>query len=226
MQSARPTVKARKAPGADAADPDLDGLLERFLAWGNAPTVQGYIDLFAPGGTVFEPGMSAPLSGPGITTMITEVLQLLPDFRFAAVRTARNETTLFVEAYTTATLDTNPIEWTAIYCMDATGDRVARGRRYWDRAVIARALGEDTAPEAPHPSAGPTVVAPCGFATAPTGEWFREWTGTVSPTGTPRDFGMVERYAEGELRYFYNSLLLRAEPTQLMEQHPAGLGNR
>ena len=111
-------------------EPDLDGLLARFTAWGAAPTVEGYVDLFAEGGTVFDSGMAAPLSGPQIEAAITSTLRLLDGFRLEPLRTGRSEDTLYVEARNTARLAGRAIEWDAVYCMTAAGEQVE------DRALV------------------------------------------------------------------------------------------
>ncbi len=46
-----------------------------------------------------------------------------------------------------------------------------------------------------------------GFAAE--GAWFLEWLGTASQTGVSQRFDAMERFANGEVRYFYNTLALR-----------------
>ena len=198
-------------------DPDLDGLLARFTAWGAAPTVEGYVDLFAEGGTVFDSGMAAPLSGPQIEAAITSTLRLLDGFRLEPLRTGRNEDTLYVEARNTARLAGQAVEWDAVYCMTAAGGRVQRGRRYWDQGPVFDLLTGGPAVEVPHPGAGPISLRPVGVGHGTDGAWFREWSGTAAPEGTPLPFDVMERWADGATRWFANSLTLR--PAALAAVH-------
>jgi hypothetical protein len=191
------------------AEPDLDGLLARFTAWGAAPTVEGYVDLFAEGGTVFDSGMAAPISGAQIEAAISSTLRLLEGFRLRPVRTGRSADTLYVEARNTARLAGEPCEWDAVYCMTASGDRVQRGRRYWDQAPVFELLTEGPAVEVPHVDAGPICLQPVSVGHGADGVWFREWSGTVAPEGTPLAFDAMERWAGGASRWFANSLTLR-----------------
>src|SRR4051794_28915919 len=190
-------------------DPDLDGLLARFTAWGAAPTVEGYVDLFAEGGTVFDSGMAAPLSGPQIEAAIISTLRLLDGFRLEPLRTGRNEDTLYVEARNTARLAGQAVAWDAVYCMTAAGGRVRRGRRYWDQGPVFDLLTGGPAVEVPHPGAGPISLRPVGVGHGSGGVWFREWSGTVAREGTALPFDVMERGADGATRCFANSLPLR-----------------
>ncbi len=189
---------------------DLDRLYERFVAWGAAPTVSGYLDLFADDATLFDSGMAAPMPKAGIRALIEGTLALLDGFTFRPVRHGRNDTTLFVEAENRATVNGTPIIWGAVYCMTAHGDRVGRGRRYYDQAAfLAPLTGDAAAPaEAPDPAAGPLSLTPGEVGRADDG-WFREWSGTVAPAGTLVRFDAMERHAGGATVWYGNSLVLR-----------------
>ena len=194
--------------------PDLDGFYRRFTAWGANATVAGYVDLFDPEATLFDSGMPEPLPASGIPALITRTLALVEGFRFEPVRQGRGPLdsradTLYLEARNSAVLGGEPVTWPAVYCVTVRGDRVIRGRRYYDQAAILPAAMAAALPaEEPHPDAGPVSIAPVGVGRADDG-WFREWTGTVAPQGTPVRFDAVERHANGETAWFYNSLVLR-----------------
>ncbi|MEZ5412199.1 MAG: hypothetical protein R2761_29475 [Acidimicrobiales bacterium] len=198
---------------ADPA-PDLDGFYRRFTAWGADATIDGYVDLFDPSATLFDSGMPEPLPASGIRALITRTLGLLEGFRFEPVRHGRSSPehgadTLFLEARNSAVLAGEPITWPAVYAVTVRGDRVLRGRRYYDQAAILPAAMAAALPaEHPHPDAGPVSLRPVSVGMADDG-WFREWTGTVAPQGTPVRFDAVERHAGGETVWFYNSLVLR-----------------
>ena len=185
--------------------PDLDGLLQRFTAWGAGPTVDGYVELFAPDGTLFDSGMDQPLGRDHIRPLITATLQLLDGFRFVPIRHGRNEDTLYVEAQNSATLGGTALAWPAVYCLTAAGDRVARGRRYYDQAPLFPAVGDT--PTEDLTGCGPLSIE---VVTSGSGEgvWFREWVGTAAPTGEPQRFAAMERHSSGATTWFYNSLAL------------------
>lgn len=189
--------------------PDLDGFYQRFTAWGANATVDGYVDLFHPDATLFDSGMPEPLPASGIPGLITRTLALLEGFRFEPVRQGRGPDTLYLEARNSAMLQGEPVTWPAVYCVTVRGDRVLRGRRYYDQAAILPAAMAAALPaEEPHPHAGPVSISPVSVGRADDG-WFREWTGTVAPEGTPVRFDAVERHAGGETVWFYNSLVVR-----------------
>lgn len=198
---------------SDAA-PDLDGFYQRFTAWGAEATVDGYVDLFDPDATLFDSGMPEPLPASGIRALITRTLGLLEGFRFEPVRQGRGGApgavdTLYLEARNSAVLLGEPVTWPAVYCVTVRGDRVLRGRRYYDQgAILPAAMAAALPAEEPHPDAGPVSISPVSVGRADDG-WFREWTGTVAPEGTPLRFDAVERHAGGETVWFYNSLVLR-----------------
>ena len=198
----------------EEAPPDLDGFYRRFTAWGADATVDGYVDLFDPDATLFDSGMPEPLPASGIRALITRTLGLLEGFRFEPARQGRGPLggradTLFLEARNSAVLLGEPVTWPAVYCVTVRGDRVLRGRRYYDQAAILPAAMVAALPaEEPHPDAGPVSIAPVSVGRADDG-WFREWTGTVAPEGTPVRFDAIERHAGGETVWFYNSLVLR-----------------
>lgn len=189
--------------------PDLDGFYRRFTAWGADATVDGYVDLFDPDATLFDSGMPEPLPASGIRALITRTLALLEGFRFEPVRQARSTDTLFLEARNSAVVLGEPVTWPAVYCVTVRGDRVLRGRRYYDQAaILPPAMAAALPPEEPHPDAGPVSIRPASVGTGDD-SWFREWTGTVAPEGTPVRFDAVERHAGGETMWFHNSLVLR-----------------
>lgn len=126
------------ASGLDLAHapPATARCLQRFFRWGAAPTVDGYCDLFAPAGTLLDADMEAPITGAAIRESITRVLVLLPDFRFTPVRVVAEGRHAFVRAANQATLGDRPLAWDAVYALTIAGDRIAKGRRYYDRAAL------------------------------------------------------------------------------------------
>ncbi|MFN0089190.1 MAG: nuclear transport factor 2 family protein [Acidimicrobiales bacterium] len=195
---------------------DLDGFLERFLRWGAAPTVEGYVALFHADATLRDPGGDEPLTGPAIRRSIESVLAAMADFRLTPVRIGRSEDTVFVEATNTGTLAGNPLRWEAVYCIGVRGGHVARGRRYYDRAALYGPL-LPTVVEEPRADAGAIHLEPGVVGHAPDG-WFREWTGTVAMAGAARPFGVVERHAGGEHRWFFDRISLLPAAAALVEQ--------
>jgi ketosteroid isomerase-like protein len=120
--------------------PDVDHFLERFFRFGAAPSVATYLDLFDPDATLFDSGMPRPIRVPEIPEHIEGILRLVPDFHMTPERWRAHGPTLFVEAANQASLAGKPLRWHSVYCMDLTGDRVARGRRYYDRRPLFASL--------------------------------------------------------------------------------------
>jgi hypothetical protein len=123
--------------------PDVDRFLERFSRFGAAPSMATYLDLFDPEATLFDSGMPRPIRVAEIPEHIEGILRLVPDFRMAPERWRVCGTTLFVEAQNQASLAGKPLRWHSVYCMDLTGDRVMRGRRYYDRRPLFAALNAE-----------------------------------------------------------------------------------
>ena len=134
--------------------------LARFVRWGGAPTIDGYCDLFAPRGTLLDADMEAPISGNAIRDSITRVLTLLPDFHFAPVAVVGEGRHLFVRAANRATLGERALAWEAVYALTLAGDRIAAGRRYYDRAALLFETGTFGVAAATSPADRPEVEGP------------------------------------------------------------------
>jgi hypothetical protein len=122
-------------------DADVAAFLERFRAFGAAPGVATYLALFHSEATLFDSGMERPLGVPEIPAHIEGILKLVPDFRMVPERWRARGATLFVEARNAGTLGPAPASWPSVYGMDLRGDRVLRGRRYYDRRPLFARLG-------------------------------------------------------------------------------------
>jgi hypothetical protein len=130
-------------PATTRTNVDVSGFLKRFSRFGRQPTVEGYVDLFEPNGTVQHPGMPRPLSGEQIQKFISAVLALMPDFRLQPVAWCSHGDIVFVEAMTSGSVREAHATWPAIYCVKLNGDRVVTGRSYYDRAgVFSQLQGE------------------------------------------------------------------------------------
>jgi hypothetical protein len=121
----------------------LERFLARFAAFGASPAVSSYLALFHPDATLFDSGMPQPIRVPEIPEHIEAILRLVPDFRMTPERWRERDGTLFVEARNQATLNGAALAWRSVYCMDLAGDRVMRGRRYYDRRPLFAALNPD-----------------------------------------------------------------------------------
>jgi len=136
------------------ADPSLTSAarawLTRFFAWGARPTVEAYCDLFASDGTLLDAGMDRPIAGPEIREAITRILSFVPDFLFSPVQVVHEGAHVFVVAQNRATAMGRALAWDAVYAITLDGDRVARGRRYYDQAAI---LGGESLLAPPSPVA-------------------------------------------------------------------------
>lgn len=141
--------------------------LDRFFRWGAAPTVDAYCDLFGSDGTLLDADMAAPIRGAAIRDAITGVLSLLPDFRFAPVRVIAEEPHVFVRAANRATLGDRALAWDAVYALTLDGDRIAAGRRYYDRGVLVTGLACFAAAAGEHDAAGERDVPVSVASTSP-----------------------------------------------------------
>jgi hypothetical protein len=109
--------------------------LEHYRAFGAAPTVESYVALFEQGATL-HPGMAELIRIDQIPDFIARTLTRMPEFRFTPIRWSFGHDTIFVEARNTAVAAGKPIEWPSVYCITLRGDRVLRGRAYYDRAEV------------------------------------------------------------------------------------------
>jgi hypothetical protein len=118
------------------SDIDWEGFLAKFSQFGRDPTPARYLDLFDAEGSVQHPGMPRPLAGGEIRSFISTVLSAMPDFRLRPVRWCARDDTLFAEAASSGTVNGAHTTWPAIYCLTLRGNRVIRGRSYYDRAAV------------------------------------------------------------------------------------------
>jgi ketosteroid isomerase-like protein len=147
-------------------NPDLNGFLTRFFAFGAAPSVETYLPLFHPDATLFDSGMPRPLTVPEIPEHIAGTLELLADFRMTPERWRLGGRTCFVEARNEAVLGGAPAFWRSVYCVDLEGDRVIRGRRYYDRAPLFARIAPNV-PRLPPPQVEAETLAPAPYEPAP-----------------------------------------------------------
>jgi hypothetical protein len=85
--------------------------------------------------------MERPIGVPEIPEHIEGILKLVPDFRMTPERWRTRDATVFVEARNAGTLGRTAARWRSVYGMDLRGDRVVRGRRYYDRRPLFALLG-------------------------------------------------------------------------------------
>lgn len=193
---------------AEATPADTARCLERFFRWGAAPTVDGYCDLFAPGGTLLDADMEAPITGAAIRESITRVLLLLPDFRFTPVQVVAEGRHAFVRAANRATLGERPLAWEAVYALTISGDRIGAGRRYYDRAALV-----SESPTFGSPAAGSDAAA------ATTGDAHAA-AGAIGGSATPSDADLAAR----AVAWSQGDVAALVAPLAGMRLHMAGVG--
>lgn len=141
------------------ANISAEAFVARFSRFGRDPTPARYLGLFDSEGTVQHPGMAHPLAGEEIRGFISTALSAMPDFRLQPLRGCARGDRVFVEAISSGSVGQARAVWPAIYCLTLRGDRVIRGRSYYDQAQIvsqlerrseadASALSEETSAEA------------------------------------------------------------------------------
>jgi len=185
-------------------EPETDIFLDRFRAFGRAPSTATYLPLFDPEATLFDSGMERPIGVAEIPEHIGAILKLVPDFRMTPERWRECDGTLFVEALNRATLGGTPIQWDSVYCMDLRGDRVVRGRRYYDRRPLFARLNPDIPALVPDAKDEPVslselarllpdlslqMVSRAGDEALA----FVEWRARATVGGAPFAFGIAER---------------------------------
>jgi ketosteroid isomerase-like protein len=192
----------RVDPGDVTAD--VPAFLELFQRFGAAPSVDTYLPLFHPDATLFDSGMERPIGVAEIPEHIGAILNWVPDFRMTPERWRERDGTLFVEALNRATLGGTPVRWDSIYCMDLRGDRVVRGRRYYDRRPLFARLNPDIPALVPYAKDDPIslgelarllpdltlqLVSRAGDEALA----FVEWRARATVAGAPFAFGIAER---------------------------------
>ena len=215
--------------------PDLDGFLARFFAFGAAPSIETYLPLFHPDATLFDSGMPRPLTVPEIPVHIAATLQLLADFRMTPERWRLGGRTCFVEARNEAIVAGAPAFWRSVYCVDLEGDRVIRGRRYYDRQPLFARLApnvpslpapqverepEPAEPPAPASDSTAELLAACADCWKRGAPWelarqYREDAAMFSP-GFERPLGRAE------LASYYRGLMRALPDLSLELQSSAG----
>jgi hypothetical protein len=214
--------------------PDVDGFLERFTAFGAQPSARSYLPLFDPDATLFDSGMERPITVPEIPEHIEAILKLVPDFRMTPERWRVRDATLFVEARNQATLRDQLLHWQSVYCVDLRGDRVIRGRRYYDRRPLVSRVFPGVPSEPPFAFAMPAardlaatrdpeafVLQRAGVVKSVAGldlellAWagdeallFLEWRARGDMGGKPVAFGIAERFDRGAGRAYFDSMAL------------------
>ena len=119
--------------------------LEKFAAWGAAPSIEGYLALFDPDATLQHSGMPEPISGDDIRAFITRGLNSVTDYRLVPTNWAARGDTLFIETRQSARIAGCEVTWPAALCLTLRGDRVLKGRAYYDPTVVAKVLAESAA---------------------------------------------------------------------------------
>jgi ketosteroid isomerase-like protein len=195
----------------------VESLLRRFRDFGERPSVERYLALFHPEATLLDAGMARPITVAEIPEHMEGILKVVPDFRLEVERWREREGTLFIEARNQATLGRDPIQWRAVYCVDLAGDRVIRGRRYYDRRPLFARLD----PALPRlPAYAPVAGAEPRPAEAPPGpEALVRAFGAAWSGGTPEDLAGLFRedatlagpdlprpLARGELAHYHGAL--------------------
>jgi hypothetical protein len=100
--------------------------LEKFTAWGAAPSIEGYLALFDPEATLQHPGMARPISGDDIRGFITRGMNTAADYRLVPTNWAARGDTLFIEARQSARIAGREVVW-PVACAQA-GRRPRAGR--------------------------------------------------------------------------------------------------
>ncbi|MFI1013604.1 nuclear transport factor 2 family protein [Streptomyces sp. NPDC020965] len=134
------------APVREALPPSAAAFMAAYRAWGAAPTVCAYMDLFTPDGTLMDTGLAAPIGHEAIRKQIERVLTVVPDYRFDpfSATASPDGRVVFVKARNTGTVTVDgratKVDYLTTHRLVLRGDRVERGHRFWDQTELFRPL--------------------------------------------------------------------------------------
>ena len=89
--------------------------------------------------------MANPISGADIRLSTTRGLNSVTGYRLAPTNWAGCGDTLFIEARQAARITGREVIWLEALYLKLRGDRVLRGRAYYDPTIVAKALAEGAA---------------------------------------------------------------------------------
>ena len=121
---------------------DAAGWFELFRAFGRAPSPDSYAVLFHPDGEVADAG-AAPVPAAQVRDAIAHILRLMPDLFIDMKRYRARGASVFVDAANRGTLNRAGVAWDSVYRVRLKEGRVHRGRRFYDQAMVLRALKPD-----------------------------------------------------------------------------------
>jgi len=208
---------------------DTEAFLERFRTFGRTPSAATYLPLFEPDATLCDSGMAEPIRVPEIPGHIEAILRLVPDFQMVPERWRESAGTVFIEASNSATLAGERVRWDSVYCVDLRGDRVVRGRRYYDRrplfarldpnlpALSPEVVGDGT-PHDVERGLRAALAAPAREVVSRAGDealTFVEWRAAGTVGGERFEVGGVDRTGPDGSRAYFDTLVLA---TRLAEE--------
>ncbi|MFI1828851.1 nuclear transport factor 2 family protein [Streptomyces sp. NPDC020412] len=160
-----PAARAERVP----LPPDAAAFMADYQAWGNQPTVEAYMQLFTPDGTLMDTGLAAPIGTAAICAQMKSLLKEVPDYKFEPLPgtvsskdgrvvyvKARNTGTVAVRNQSGGTETRTPFNYITTHRLVLDGNNVAQGRRFWDQTELFRTM----APTLPKLFAGLTPVPP------------------------------------------------------------------
>ena len=125
--------------------------LDKYRTFGEKPSRETHVRLFAPDASIAHPGMTEPMLAPRYVDFIAEALTRIRDFHLIPIHWAPNGNLLFVEARNTAVINGEPVEWPATYVVTLHKDgMVARARAYYDRTEVLMHFGPVLATNRPN----------------------------------------------------------------------------
>lgn len=198
--------------------------VEKFRGFGAQPSPDRYVALFDPEGMVFDSGMERPLKVAEMAPHMAGILTLMPDLHITVNRWRAQADTVFLEAQNVATIAGQKTMWAAVYCVTLRGERVIRGRRYYDRApLLARVhptlpslpayepVVDQELEQAAHVQAPVSELSPAEFLEQYTRLWQepqpRRFAAFYHPQGRMLNPGMSRPLRKAEIPGYYVFLL-------------------
>ncbi|MEU9603430.1 nuclear transport factor 2 family protein [Streptomyces sp. NPDC048057] len=162
-----PAARAERAP----LPPDAAAFMAAYEAWGDQPTVEAYMQLFTPDGTLMDTGLAAPIGAAAICAQMKSLLKEVPNYTFEPLPgtvSSQDGRVVYVKARNTGTVTIPdqsggpggvkqvPFDYITTHRLVLDGSKVEQGRRFWDQTELFRAM----APALPKLFANLTPVPP------------------------------------------------------------------
>ncbi|MFB7172136.1 hypothetical protein ACFCYM_15070 [Streptomyces sp. NPDC056254] len=129
--------------------PNACAFMKRQIAFGEAPSIQTYLDIFDPEASLWEAGGPALRGHADIGTSISRSLRLVPDLRYRGTNVVTEGSVMMFGQQNTVTLKGRKVSYPQI-ARNVLGDdgKTIQARRYYDRYELFEVLPDSERPRA------------------------------------------------------------------------------